>query len=80
MQVISITIFYKYLLFLAFKLEWVTIKDNMLYVGSHGSEYVWIKNVSIMSEDRMWIKVKINILSLEFCFKNLQIIFIILLI
>ncbi|KAK6017974.1 Apyrase [Ostertagia ostertagi] len=38
-----------------FKCEWMTIKDDLLYVGSHGNEYV-DKNGKVLHRDNMWIK------------------------
>ncbi|WKY10182.1 hypothetical protein Q1695_002492 [Nippostrongylus brasiliensis] len=37
------------------KAEWMTIKDDMLYVGGHGMEYR-DKNGTVFSTDPMWIK------------------------
>ncbi|EYC11459.1 hypothetical protein Y032_0050g1924 [Ancylostoma ceylanicum] len=37
------------------KVEWLTIKDNLLYAGGHGSEYR-NKKGEVVSDDPMWIK------------------------
>ncbi|EYC04397.1 hypothetical protein Y032_0088g2181 [Ancylostoma ceylanicum] len=37
------------------KVEWLTIKDNLLYAGGHGAEYRNEKG-DVVSEDPMWIK------------------------
>ncbi|VDL84106.1 unnamed protein product [Nippostrongylus brasiliensis] len=38
-----------------FKAEWMTIKDDLLYVGSHGNEF---RNASgaVLHENNMWVK------------------------
>ncbi|CAD5219455.1 unnamed protein product [Bursaphelenchus xylophilus] len=41
---------------MSFKAEWITEKDDLLYVGSHGTEQVMRRNETIMDENRMWIK------------------------
>ncbi|CAD5213727.1 unnamed protein product [Bursaphelenchus okinawaensis] len=42
---------------MSFKAEWITEKDDLLYIGSHGTEQVMRKNESILDENRMWIKI-----------------------
>ncbi|KAK6752230.1 hypothetical protein RB195_003573 [Necator americanus] len=37
------------------KAEWLTVKDDLLYVGGHGTEYR-DKTGAVVSEDSMWIK------------------------
>ncbi|KHJ78710.1 Apyrase [Oesophagostomum dentatum] len=37
------------------KVEWLTIKDGLLYAGGHGAEYR-NKEGKVISEDPMWIK------------------------
>ncbi|KAK6752228.1 hypothetical protein RB195_003571 [Necator americanus] len=37
------------------KAEWLTVKDGLLYVGGHGTEYR-NKTGAVVSEDSMWIK------------------------
>ncbi|WKY12618.1 hypothetical protein Q1695_003873 [Nippostrongylus brasiliensis] len=38
-----------------FKAEWMTIKDDLLYVGSHGNEFR-DTNGNIVHENNMWVK------------------------
>lgn len=47
---------YHLLYFIGMKLEWATVKDSKLYVGTHGKEEMASDGVTVINRSLMWVK------------------------